>query len=478
MNIQNIISVLKKALFIRDFEPGIREEFLQHMSFLNIRRLMIGFPVILALILVYLYFDIRFIIGSGAFPFYLALYGHLSIALFSIVSYLIIRKILKKPEARNLNLAKKVVFVFFLLFIIIDGLEVYSTLKISGSITVFLFSLFAITAFIFFSFSQSLWIYIIGWSIGTVMTVIAVNGTFLVLSNIFNISIFTVLSWLCSRVLYYDIKQIFINRRMIEDKNTELHRAYRALEEREKLIEKELELARKMQSNFLPSDFSDFPQISIAVRYLPLMKVGGDIYDICHFSDNSIRILLADVTGHGVEAGLVTMLLKSEYEKRKMSSLDPSSALRELNESFIKTYSGLTLLFPAIIIDIDLGHGKIIYASGGHFDQYMIRAGGEIIVLSSTGTIIGAEIESVYTQREVDYRSGDRLALFTDGLIEEFDHDGNEFGEERLIRHLKDVKSPGGIEESIQRIINDLRNFTGTCPMHDDITLILIEKLG
>jgi len=478
LTLQILISKLKKALFIRDFEPVLRDEFIRHMNLTNFRRMMIGLPVIFILIAVYVYFDIRFIIGTGLFPFYLALYGQIVVLSIAVISYLIIRKTLKNPDARSTVFSKQIVFIFFLLFIIIDALGVYSTIKISGSISLYLFTLFAITAFVYFTFSQSLWIYTIGWSIAAVMSIILLHGTFQVLSVVFNLTIFTVLSWLCSRVLFFDLKRIFINRKTIEDKNTELNLAYRSLEEREKIIEAELELARKMQSKFLPSDFSDFPQIGIAVRYLPLIKVGGDIYDICHFGDNSIRILLADVTGHGVEAGLVTMLLKSEYEKRKLSSLDPASVLRELNESFIRTYSGLILLFPAILIDIDLRHGKIVYASAGNINQYLIRSGGEVVVLSKTGPIIGVELQSGYTQRETEYRSGDRLALFTDGLTEEFNEDGDEFGEERVLSMLKESPGPGGLEETIQRIVNEMRNFIGSKGMNDDVTFILIEKMG
>ncbi|MCB1160616.1 MAG: response regulator, partial [Leptospiraceae bacterium] len=126
------------------------------------------------------------------------------------------------------------------------------------------------------------------------------------------------------------------------------------LKEKREGQKREIRLARQIQEKLLPINLEEIKGLQFSVKYLPYGELSGDIYDIAEIFPGYIRIFLADATGHGISAALVTMLIKSEYETIKSSFASPAKTLMELNTRFIQNYINLNEIFPAFILDIDL----------------------------------------------------------------------------------------------------------------------------
>ena len=223
----------------------------------------------------------------------------------------------------------------------------------------------------------------------------------------------------------------------VEERTNELHAAfnklnetYLSLIEKERIMELDLRTAKNIQQNTLPKKLK-IGGLSFEARYLPLFEAGGDVYDIAEVEPGYIRVFLADATGHGVQAALITMIIKSEYENLKSIVKYPHELLNMLNERFVMVYKALNFFFTCVIVDIDLTQGKLYYSSSAHPEQYIIKKDG-IVPLVTSAKPVGVLLEADYQMKELEYKLGDKIILFTDGLFEEFDKDGNEFGEERI----------------------------------------------
>lgn len=238
-------------------------------------------------------------------------------------------------------------------------------------------------------------------------------------------------------------------------------------------IKQELKFAKKIQSKLLPIEKYTSHALQIQSRYIPLVEVGGDLYDIIQISKDKVRVFLADATGHGVEAALITMLIKSELEGTKQLSLSPSKLLQSLNDTFYHKYYSLSFFFSCFVIDIDSKNNRITYASAGHPEQYLIEK-ENIIALEKTGKLIGVVGNEYYLEANLDFPPDSKLLLFTDGLFEEFNKVSEEFGEKRVLSILKENKE-NNMATILELLQKNLNEFLGENSYQDDITIIGIE---
>jgi len=276
---------------------------------------------------------------------------------------------------------------------------------------------------------------------------------------------------------FYGIARDITERKKVDEESKkyelELKKAYENLNAVYSEMKEDLLLAKIIQDSILPRDIGSLNGMKFLIEYLPMIEIGGDIYDIYQADNGVIRIFLADATGHGIVASLVTMLIKSEYEKYKSADMNPFEIFDKLNETFFETYKQLKMFFTGIIVDIDTKSGKLIYSSAGHPEQYLIR-GNELIELPTTGRAVGIWTGINCKTREVDFQKGDRLLFFTDGLFEEFNPDKEEFGEERVREAiLGNIEKP--TQDIIDTIIEDMIDFMDESEFNDDITIIGVE---
>ncbi|HZQ53948.1 MAG TPA: SpoIIE family protein phosphatase [Bryobacteraceae bacterium] len=245
----------------------------------------------------------------------------------------------------------------------------------------------------------------------------------------------------------------------------------RALARERKLVnvEQELSTARRIQFSILPQSAPNFEGVQLAVRYQPMTSVAGDFYDFLVPSENFLTILVADVSGHGVPAALVSCMLKVCFAAQKGNSMSPAAILSGLGLMLRDSLGGQYV--TAACATIDRRSRRILYAGAGHPPSLLARgAEGDSLLLDENGLFMGPFPHATYTEISVPFRSGDRLLLYTDGITEALDVTGEEFGRERLRQFL--VNSNGTPPASTLDQL--FQQITARSPQ-DDLTAVLVH---
>ncbi len=240
-----------------------------------------------------------------------------------------------------------------------------------------------------------------------------------------------------------------------------------------RIIKSDLITAKEIQNNILPKQKLKNPAVDYYYEYIPMAEVGGDFIDITEISENHIRVFLSDATGHGVHASLMTMLIKAEYENLRKYSLQPSLLLERFNQEFCEKYSSLGTFFTCCITDIYINEKKILYASCGHPNQYLVNSTG-LHTMSRTGNLIGLDTENKVHLQELELETNSRIILFTDGVYEEFNPDMEIYGEERLSSFI--LKNSQETASSFsKKLISEVKLFTRGKPFQDDVTILVLN---
>ncbi|EQA44638.1 SpoIIE-like protein phosphatase domain protein [Leptospira broomii serovar Hurstbridge str. 5399] len=239
-------------------------------------------------------------------------------------------------------------------------------------------------------------------------------------------------------------------------------------------INRELEIAQNVQRKILTPPDREISGIRFEYVYKPLEKVGGDFLDISEVKPGKVRVLLADAVGHGVQASLMTMALKTEYEELK--KLDcPTQVLKELNGRFLRKFDTLESIFPCFVADIFLEKSELLYASAGHPDQVLIKPDGTYELLHKTGPILG-----LFDDLEIQFNTfafpvGSRLLLFSDGLIENRRKE-NRWSTVDSIAIKATSMASSNLQELLEELVAMEERSRGDEQRYDDITIIAIES--
>lgn len=263
-----------------------------------------------------------------------------------------------------------------------------------------------------------------------------------------------------------ELKKLNVNLEQIVIERTE------NLNESLKLLKGDLSLAKKLQQKTLPTLNLNGKNVSIHPYYLPMSEIGGDYYDIFELEPGYFRLFLVDATGHGVQAALLTMTIKAEFESIKFIKDQPSRILELLNAACCQKYKSLNVIFSAVLADIDLNNNVLYYSSAGHPPQVLKQKQDGADYLYSRGPIIGLKKEATYKNLTVPLLSGNRIFFFSDGIFEEFDQEKKEFGENRVLSILS---RNTGIQEVAEDLISELQIFVGPRGFQDDVTLLAVE---
>jgi sigma-B regulation protein RsbU (phosphoserine phosphatase) len=239
-------------------------------------------------------------------------------------------------------------------------------------------------------------------------------------------------------------------------------------------LESELELSQVIQRGLLPKEVPSIKGMNIAAFSRPAQIVGGDYFDFVDFKDGTHGFVMADVSGHGVSAGMFMSSLQTAFHTLVPDSVSPVAVLERINRLYIHNINFTT--FVTIFLGKYDPQTRIMsYANAGHNSAYLYRLSTkEEIWLRPTGPAIGLmERFSVHTE-EVVMEPGDILLLYTDGITEAANHQGDLWGEDRLadiIRQNSDLSS----EQLIQKILKTLREHADGIPLADDVTLVLTK---
>ena len=266
----------------------------------------------------------------------------------------------------------------------------------------------------------------------------------------------------------------------------ELEKNYTSmLEEKVRESEENLRAAAVIQQSLLPVSAPEATSFDFAWQFLPCERIGGDLYNLFWLDETRLGVYVMDVGGHGVPAAMVTTSLaqaldpfSSRLLKRPIDTppfyelVSPAEVLAGLNRDYPIERFGKLLAICYLLLDTH--SGKVLYSNAALPLPFLIRADGRVETLIEGGTIIGIGERAVYEEGEFLMEKGDRLFIYTDGIVEYLDKKGVPYGEERLVRKLKEA---GGemLQMACTRVIQSLMSFGSDQRPEDDITLLGIE---
>ena len=291
-----------------------------------------------------------------------------------------------------------------------------------------------------------------------------------------NLPTFVLASGLVMSLLIFGITLLVVrSRTRAEHYSKDLEMANEELESFYYSVEQELGTARSIQHALLPKDLPKLQGWKIAYHYQPAREVGGDFYDFLRLDEGRIGLVIGDVSGKGIAAALVMANTQSVLRAvARRGNIAPGQALAEANEvlyAYIPSGTFVTCFYGVL----DLESGRLVYANAGHDPPYSQR-GGDAQELRARGMPLGLMPGMPYEEKEAVLAAGDDLLLYSDGLVEAHDPEGDMFGFPRL-RKLIMAQSAGSGEELVDFLLAELTRFTGTdSEQEDDITLVTLER--
>ena len=241
----------------------------------------------------------------------------------------------------------------------------------------------------------------------------------------------------------------------------------------------ELSLAARLQMGLLPSLPGAAPGFRYTHRYLPAEGIGGDIYSILPGVDGSLALLIADVSGHGVTAALISAMVKTSFESQVRLGGGPLAWAVGMNRDLAR--NTLSEQFAtAFLARISPGASVMQYLVAGHVSPILISQGAQgglrrPNVLAGHGFMLGIEEDLPFEEKASRFEAGDRLILFTDGLVEVEREDRRLLGEEGLLRLCAEL--PGSEEAAADYLVDEARSFNDPAPFVDDVTLVILDRV-
>jgi len=252
-------------------------------------------------------------------------------------------------------------------------------------------------------------------------------------------------------------------------------------------MESDVRMARQIQESFLPHHYPIFPRgvppesssLRFAHRYIPATTLGGDFFDIIQLSDTKCGVLVCDVMGHGVRAGLLTALIRGVVAELGERAESPAYVIAEINHSLtpILEQTGQPMFATTFFGVIDTADATLIYANAGHPPPLIYRADGQTLRLVQENPEPAAGIVDgfPFTQHTCEFSPGDLFLGYTDGVLEASNADSDMFGEDRLRALLARRLDASAV---VEQLVQDVIAHTGRQDFEDDVCIVAIEPTG
>ena len=255
-----------------------------------------------------------------------------------------------------------------------------------------------------------------------------------------------------------------------------MEQAQALIEKQKKVLENELKMAADLQKSLLPRIFPQIPFLRFSSRYIPTSHLGGDIFDVVQLDKTHIGLIVADVSGHGVSAAMIAAMFKAVFSNFQLKSLSPAETMMVINDEFsqiISTGEFITAFY--LILNTETMKAK--YTNAAHsFPIWYRSRSREVQELDTQGYFLGVFEKSEYEEKEIQLEPGDKILLYTDGVIEAQDKRGKEFGRSRLAQCFQDIsKKVQAPNQIIEKIYSEVIKFSGREDFNDDLTLLLME---
>ena len=251
------------------------------------------------------------------------------------------------------------------------------------------------------------------------------------------------------------------------------------LQSRDRLVarQSELDMASGMRQAILPVDFPRGDGFDIHGCMAPAQVVGGDFFDVMTLERGRIGLAVADVSERGAPAVGFMMSSRALLKGSAIGLDSPDRVLAEVNNLLHE--DNRNVMFVTVLYAVyDPGTGTVTYANGGHCDPFVVRADGSSTPLPGTGgVVLGLSADLEYTRKTAALEPGETLVMYSDGVPDAKNREGEGFGAERLQRIFEDAP-PGGAEEASTRVLEAVARFAGEGSRSDDVTCLALHRAG
>jgi phosphoserine phosphatase RsbU/P len=244
-------------------------------------------------------------------------------------------------------------------------------------------------------------------------------------------------------------------------------------------IRGELETARQIQLSIMPRNMPKIPGLDIAARYLPMTEVAGDFYDFIVVDEKHLGVLVADVSGHGMPAALISSMLKIALAAEAPHVCEPALVLNGLNQALYGKFQGHFV--TAAYLYIDLEKKTLRYGGAAHPPLIFSNAtAGDTSAVEENGLMLGAFPFATYSQIEMPFEEGSWAVLYTDGIPEMNNAEGEEFGTDRLKVFAEANKnlSADGFSDALLEHLGQWAYKESGAEREDDLTILAIHFEG
>jgi phosphoserine phosphatase RsbU/P len=268
-----------------------------------------------------------------------------------------------------------------------------------------------------------------------------------------------------------ELRRQITERKQVEEK----------LRHQQRQADKDLQVAASIQQTLIPRYSPRIGPIRFAWRFEPCEQIGGDIFNFHYTGKNHISFYMFDVCGHGVSSALiaaaVSQFLQTSCEPTVpvIGQPRPDTVLNNLERAF--PFERFDSFFTIVYLTVDYANGSLFYSSAGHPPPILLGPDGSLRLLERHGPVIGTGNAPSFLKEEVPLRSGDKVIVYTDGILDYPNDRGEFFGKERLFETLqKCAGSP--VQTLMDMVQRSLRDFAGAANPKDDASIMTIEYVG
>ena len=289
-------------------------------------------------------------------------------------------------------------------------------------------------------------------------------GEFITLSDSFNSMVDTMSNY------RNNMEQI------VHERTEELNKTVIQLTETHEQNKRELAMAQRIQSSLIPQKFPETNLLQFSSKYMPMEALGGDLYDVYQISDKVFSVMILDVCGHGVPAALITTMAKMAFSSNTKKYSTAHEIVSHVNQELAEILENSGNFLTAFYAIIDIENKIISYTNAGHNIIYILHENKTISCLPNNGPVIGVVKDLEFLSCSEQLYSGDRIVLYTDGLIEARNPTGIMFDTPRLL-DIMNKYGNSDIHTFVTELCSCLKHFQDLAPVTDDVALLVIDTI-
>ena len=261
-------------------------------------------------------------------------------------------------------------------------------------------------------------------------------------------------------------------------KTEELEKAFGLIKSQKNRMQRELEVARQVQMNMLPSDFSpNHKECTVAGTLKPALEVGGDFFDFFYVDTDRLCFLVGDVSDKGAASGLFMAASKTLIKAHAMRAESTAGVVARVNRE-LSTNNDSCMFVTLFLAILDLKTGRAILTNAGHNPPYRVRSGQSLEVLEDrNGPALGIVPEAEYSETVINLEPEDLVVVYSDGVTEAMSRDNEMFGEQRL-KDLLDPAKDVTAARAVRSIAEAGSVFEDGTQQTDDVTVIAVRFHG